>query len=222
MDFPLILKFLKALAKNNNREWFEKNKPMYLEAKAAFDVFVAAQLTELIKLDESLAGLDPKKLTFRIYRDVRFSKDKRPYKTNFGAAFSATGKGLGRPGYYVHVEPGQSFVAGGLFQPEPEVVSKVRQEIDYNGSRLKKIMSGKNFAELFPGFWDEDKLKTVPKGYAKDHPYIDWLKLKSFIVTHEMKDKVVLDKNFVKTTTRAFKVVKPLNDFLAEALVGDE
>jgi uncharacterized protein (TIGR02453 family) len=222
MDFNQIIKFLKALGKNNNREWFEKNKPMYLEAKANFDVFIAKQLQELIKIDESLAGLDPKKLTFRIYRDVRFSKDKRPYKTNFGAAFSASGKGLGRPGYYMHIEPGKSFVAGGLFQPEPDVLAKVRQEIDYNGDKLNKIMKAKKFASLYSGFWDEDKLKSTPKGYPKDHKYSDWLKLKSLIVTHEFSDKIVLDKKFLKTSTDAFKTVKPLNDFLAEALVGDE
>jgi uncharacterized protein (TIGR02453 family) len=222
MDFAPILKFLNALGKNNNREWFEKNKPRFIEAKTLFDGFVAAQLQELTRFDESLAGLDPRKLTFRIYRDVRFSKDKRPYKTNFGAAFSATGKGLGRPGYYLHIESGQSFVAGGLFQPMPDVLARVRQEIDYNGDSLRKIMQSKKFSTLFPEFWDEDKLKTMPKGFAKDHPYGDWLKLKSFIVTHNFKDKEVLDKKFLKATTDAFKTVKPLNDFLSDALVSDE
>lgn len=218
MDFNVILKFLSNLKKNNNREWFEKNKPKYLEAKELFDVFVAKQLDELIKFDPSLFGLNPKKLTFRIYRDVRFSKDKRPYKTNFGAAFSATGKGLGRPGYYMHIEPGKSFVAGGLFQPEPDVLSKVRQEIDYNGDKLAKVVSNKKFKSVYPGFWDEDKLKRAPKGYPEDHPHVEWLKLKSFIMTHELSDTTVKDKKFLKTATESFKVIKPLNDFLAESL----
>jgi uncharacterized protein (TIGR02453 family) len=219
MDFTPILKFLKDLSKNNNRDWFEKNKPRYTAAKESFEDFVAVLLDDLIEFDDSLAGLNPKKLTFRIYRDVRFSKDKRPYKTNFGAAFSPTGKGMGKPGYYLHLEPGnKSFVAGGLFQPEPDVLSKVRQEIDYNGDALKKIFSDKKFKSLYADFWDEDKLKKAPKGYEKDHAYVEWLKLKSFIVTHAISDKEILDKKVNKKVAEMFKRVKPLNDFLRGAL----
>lgn len=212
------LAFLKSLSKNNDREWFEKNKPKYLVAKEEFEVFISALLIELTKFDGTLTGLDPKKFIFRIYRDVRFSKDKRPYKTNFGAGISSSGKGLGRPGYYLHIEPGgKSFVAGGLYMPEPEVLSKVRQEIDYNGEVLKKIFNNKKFKSLYKDFWNEDKLKTVPKGYVKDHKYIEWLKLKSFIVTHELPDSVVTNKKFIKTVADAFKTLKPLNDFLKQA-----
>ena len=219
MALEIVLKFLRSLSRNNNRDWFEKNKPKYLEAKEVFDEFVARQLEELIAFDESLTGLDPKKLTFRIYRDVRFSKDKKPYKTNFGAAFSPSGKGMGKPGYYLHIQPGgESFVAGGLFQPEPENLAKVRQEIDYNGDTLMKIMGNKKFKALFKDFWDEDKLKRPPKGYPEDHSYIEWIKLKSFIVTHQFSDAEVGDKKFIKTTTGAFKILKPLNEFLKEAV----
>lgn len=219
MDFPLILKFLKDLAKNNDREWFEKNKPKYLQAKESFDEVVANLLGEMIKFDDSLGGLDPKKLVFRIYRDVRFSKDKRPYKNNFGAAMSAEGKGLGTPGYYFQIQPGnESFVAIGLFQPQPEILAKVRQEIDYNGDNLKKIFNEKKFKSNFSKFWDEDALKKAPKGYAPDHAYADWLKLKSFVVTHNFKDSEVTDKKFMKTVVETLKSAKPLNDFLKEAL----
>lgn len=219
MDFPLILKFLKDLAKNNDREWFEKNKPKYLQAKESFDEVVANLLGEMIKFDDSLGGLDPKKLVFRIYRDVRFSKDKRPYKSNFGAAMSAEGKGLGTPGYYFQIQPGnESFVAIGLFQPQPEILAKVRQEIDYNGDNLKKIFNEKKFKSNFSKFWDEDALKKAPKGYAPDHVYADWLKLKSFVVTHNFKDSEVTDKKFMKTVVETLKSAKPLNDFLKEAL----
>lgn len=212
------LTFLKGLAKNNNREWFEKNKPKFLEAKEEFENFVKLLMNELTKFDGTLTGLDPKKFIFRIYRDVRFSKDKRPYKTNFGAGISSNGKGLGRPGYYLHIEPGgKSFVAGGLYMPEPEILTKVRQEIDYNGDELRKIMTNKKFKSLYGDFWDEDKLKTMPKGYPKDHKYVEWLKLKSYIVTHEFSDAKVLDKKFVKTVSEAFKTLKPLNDFLKQA-----
>src|SRR4051812_38615262 len=123
-----ILKFLKAVGKNNNREWFEKNKPTYLKAKDGFDDFLESLHKDLVKFDDSLANMNPRKAAFRIYRDVRFSKDKRPYKTNMGAGFSQHGKMEQEPGYYMHVEPGKSFVAGGLYMPSPENLAKIRQE----------------------------------------------------------------------------------------------
>ena len=214
-----ILHFLKALAKNNNREWFEKHKSEYLEAKDAFQVFVSNLLREMIDFDSSLLGLDSKKLTFRIYRDVRFSKDKRPYKNNMGATFSPGGKRMAKPGYYLHIEPGnKSFVAGGLYMPSPEDLAKVRQEIDYNAKNLEKIFSEKKFKKLYNRFDEFDKLKTAPKGYAKDHPHLDWLKLKSFIVTHNFSDAEVQGKTFLKKSVSAFETTKPLNDFLGEAI----
>ena len=146
MNFEKALKFLKDLSKNNNREWFEKNKSRFTECKDEFEGFVSVLLDDMIQFDSSLAGLNPKKLIFRIYRDVRFSKDKTPYKKNFSAGFSAEGKGMGTPGYYFHIQPnGESFVAAGLFQPVPENLAKIRQEIDYNGDQLKKIFNEKKF-----------------------------------------------------------------------------
>lgn len=220
MDFTKILKFLKDLSRNNDREWFEKNKSRYLESKVQFEEFVTRLLHNMIAVDESLSGLDPKKLTFRIYRDVRFSKDKRPYKTNMGASLSASGKkGMGKPGYYLHIEPGnKSFIAAGLYMPMPEELSKVRQEIDYNGDRLKKILNDKKIKDLFGDFWKEDALKNIPKGYDKEHAYGEWLKLKSFIITHELKDAEVTDKNFLKNVVKIMTASKPLNDFLTEAI----
>lgn len=215
----IVLKFLKDIKKHNDRNWFEKNKQRYLEAKDFFEGFVGQTLDEIIKFDKSMASLEPKKMTFRIYRDVRFSKDKRPYKTNMGASFSVAGKGMGIPGYYLHVEPGnKSFIAAGLFMPDPEKLAKVRQEIDYSGDRLEKIMKDKKYKKYFNEFWDGDALKTAPKGYAKDHPHLNWLKLKSFIVEHTFTDKQVLDKKFYKTFADAAKAAKPLDDFLKEAI----
>lgn len=219
MDFQFILKFLRDLSKNNDRTWFEKNKARYLEAKQGFEDFVAALLKEMTKFDEGLAGLDPKKLPFRIYRDVRFSKDKRPYKVNMGAGFSPNGKLIQEPGYYVHIEPGnKSFVAGGIYMPDKDVLSKIRQEIDYNADQLYKILNNKAFKKLFKGFDDFDKLKTTPKGYPADHPHIELLKHKSFIVTHGFTDKEVTDKKFVKMVSAYAKTIKPLNDFIKEAI----
>lgn len=214
-----ILSFLKTLAKHNDREWFEKNKGKYLQARERFDDFVLRLYDDLVVVDESLAGLNPKKLTFRIYRDVRFSKDKRPYKTNFAAAFSRVGKGLGSPGYYLHIEPGnKSFAAGGLFMPAADNLAKVRQEIDYNGESLRKIMSDRKFKKWYGGFWEGDQLKTIPRGYAKDHPEAALLKLKSFITSHAFTDSAVKEKNFRKSVVNAFVAVRPLNGFLNEAL----
>jgi uncharacterized protein (TIGR02453 family) len=218
MDFSHILKFLKDLAKHNDRDWFEKNKPRYLEAKADFDVFVASFLESLITFDTSLAALNPKKLSFRIYRDVRFSKDKRPYKNNFGAGFSANGKMAQEPGYYLQIQPGNnSFIAGGFYLPEADALAKIRQEIDYNPDVLKKILNDKKFKATFGDFDQSDKLKTAPKGYPKDHPHLEWLKLKSFVVIHRFTDKEVLDKKFLKNATGVCKTLMPLNSFLKEA-----
>jgi len=219
MNTELILKFLKTLAKNNNREWFEKNKPKFLEAKNEFELIVTDLLEDMVAFDNSLAGLEPKKLIFRIYRDVRFSKDKRPYKNNFGAAISSVGKGLGSPGYYFQIQPGnKSFVAAGLFQPEPDKLAKVRQEIDYNGAHLEKIFKEKKFKTNFDAFWDEDALKTMPKGYAKEHPHAKWLRLKSFMVTHDFSDREVGNGKFMKQVASVMKSAKPLNVFLKDAL----
>jgi uncharacterized protein (TIGR02453 family) len=218
MDFRPVFSFLQALNKNNNRPWFEKNKGRYLEVKESFDQFIADLLDELIKVDESLAGLNPKKLTFRIYRDVRFSKDKKPYKTNMGAGFSPGGKLIQEPGFYLHIEPGKSFVAGGLYMPDPGNLAKIRQEIDYNSNSILRILNEKKFKKLFPSLDDFDKLKTAPKGYPKDHPHLSLLQHKSFIVSHAFKDKEVTDKKFLKQVAATAKAIKPLNDFLKEAI----
>jgi uncharacterized protein (TIGR02453 family) len=220
MNFEAILKFLKDIARNNNREWFEKNKPRYVEVKNSFDDFLAALHKELLKFDESLAGLNPRKLAFRIYRDVRFSKDKRPYKVNMGAGFSSGGKMMQQPGYYIHIEPGKSFLAAGLYMPDSANLASVRQEIDYNTEAFLKIMNDRKFKKFFSGLDDFDKVKTAPKGYAKDHPQIELLKNKSFIVSHSFSDQEVKDKKFIKTVSDICRAAKPFNDFLNEAITS--
>lgn len=219
MDFSIIFKFLKDLAKNNDRAWFEKNKPKYLEAKDNFDQFVTKLLHELTDFDQSLAGLEPKKITFRIYRDVRFSKNKLPYKSNMSAGISPRGKMVDEPGVYLHIQPGnKSFVAAGLWMPQPEPLSKIRQEIDYNGAALTKIMTDKKFKKMYGEFETEYALKNAPKGYEKDHAMLEWLKLKSFVVSHYFTDEEVKDKKFLKTVIDTYKTAKPLNDFLKDAI----
>src|SRR5262249_37043825 len=159
-------------------------------AKDSFDAFLEKLLAGLVPLDSGLANLNPKKLAFRIYRDIRFSKDKSPYKINMGAGFSSGGKMIQEPGYYIHIQPGnKSFLAGGLYMPDAGNLAKIRQEIDYNSTRILKILNDKKFKKLFPKLDDFDKLKTMPKGYAKDHPQIELLKHKSFLVSHSFTDK---------------------------------
>jgi uncharacterized protein (TIGR02453 family) len=220
MNFNNTLDFLKKLSRNNNREWFEKNKSRYLEIKDEFELFVNDVLQEMVTFDESLVGLNPKKLTFRIYRDVRFSKDKTPYKTNVSAGISPGGKGMGVPGYYFQIEPGnKSMIAAGMYQPSPENLAKIRQEIDYNGEQLVQILKEKKFKKIFGELWNEDKLKTMPKGYPADHPHRELLKLKSFIVLHSFADSDVTGKRFQKGLIVSMKSGKALNDFLTEGLV---
>lgn len=218
MDFTSILAFLKAIAKNNNREWFEKNKPRYLVVKTQFEDFLVSFHQGLLKFDDSLGNINPRKQAFRIYRDVRFSKDKRPYKVNMGAGFSAHGKMEQEPGYYIHIEPGKSFIAGGFYMPNPENLARIRQEIDYNTKDFLKILNDKKFKNVFGGLDEFDKLKTAPKGYAKDHPHLEILKNKSFIVTHAFPDKEVLARDFVKRATETARLIKPLNNFLLQAI----
>jgi uncharacterized protein (TIGR02453 family) len=219
MKVEHILKFLKDLSRHNDRQWFEKNKLRYLEAKLCFEEVVGNVLDELVKFESGLGGLSPKKLPFRIYRDVRFSKDKRPYKTNMGAGFSPNGRLVQEPGYYLHFEPGnKNFIAGGIYQPDAENLAKIRQEIDYNTKDLKRIVASKKFRTLFGDFDEFDKLKTAPKGYPKDHPEIGWLKLKSFIVSKSFTDREVADKKFVSKVAAVCREIKPLNDFIREAI----
>ena len=186
--------FLKQLSRNNNREWFDAHKEKYLAAKANVDTFIEEVIRSFSAFDKSLAGLKAKDCVFRIYRDVRFSKDKRPYKTNMGASINHGGKKMEIAGFYLHLEPGKSMIAGGRWMPSPDHLRKIRQEIDYNGKQLHKILAQKNFKKMFGGLDQSDEYKLVrpPKGYDKEHKDIELLKLTSFLVWHEFSDKEVL------------------------------
>ncbi|HLG02042.1 MAG TPA: DUF2461 domain-containing protein [Bacteroidia bacterium] len=211
--------FLRKLKKNNDRAWFEKNKPAYETAKENVEETLGAILKNIRSFDKRIdPDLPVKKYMFRIYRDVRFSKDKAPYKTHFGANMNPGGKKEHAPGYYMHLEPGGSFFAGGMWMPEPPMLAKIRQEIDYNLPEFQSILSNKTFKKYFGKLSDEDKLSTTPKGYLKDHPAIELIKLKSFIVVSDISDKDVLSKNYIKKATQIFQAMKPLNDFLQRAI----
>ncbi len=212
------LTFLKDIKKNNNKEWFDKNKDKYLKAKENVAETVDSLLKGITSFDKKFAGLTSKDCLFRIYRDIRFSKDKRPYKNNLGASMNVGGKKVMNAGYYLHIEPKQSFFAGGIWMPPGDLLKKIRQEIDYNGKEINKILSEKNFKKYYGNPDPEYKLKTTPKGYDKDHPNIDLLRLTSFIVWHPFSDKEVTSKNFNKELIKASKMMKPFLDFLNSAL----
>lgn len=212
-----VISFLKDLAVNNQREWMQENKKRYEVAKAEFKGVVATLISGIADFDESVQGLEPKDCIFRINRDIRFSKDKSPYKTNFGAAMMEGGKKTGNPTYYIHIQPGKSFVAGGVYMPEAENLKKIRQEIDYNPQELRDIVKDEQFMKVF-GQMTGESLKTAPKGYPKDHPNIDLLRMKSFLVTHDLSDKEVLAKNFTSKITEMYHVMNPFNQYFSVAM----
>ena len=214
------LNFLKALKNNNNKEWFDKNRDKFAAAKANHEAFVNAFIAQAVKLNKGLIGLEAKHCTFRIFRDVRFSKDKSPYKNNFGAAVSEGGRKSIKAGFYIHIEPGNhSFVGGGMWMPEGDVIKKVRQEIDYNHEDFEKILNDKKFKTLFGTLSSEYKLSNPPKGYDKLLPHIELLKYNSYIAgVDSLSDKDVCSENFLKKTVDTYKVILPLLNFLNAAL----
>lgn len=210
--------FLKKLKSNNNKEWFDANKENFLAAKAEFEVVVDQIIKGIHKFDKKLSpDLKGKDCTFRIYKDVRFSKDKTPYKTNMGASINPGGKKSLVAGYYLHAEPGGSFLAGGVYMPEPNLLNAIRQEIDYNSAPFLKILNSAPFKKYFKGMDQEDKLKSAPKGFEKDHPQIEILKNKHFVVSHKISDKDLLDKKFPEIVLGGFKAMHPFLEYLREA-----
>ena len=215
---PSTLKFIKDLKKNNNKPWFDTNRKRYEEAKADFILLVENILAAVVKFDPAVASLKAKDCIFRINRDIRFSKDKSPYKTNMGAYINPGGKKINTPGYYFHCEPGGSFAAGGLYLPAPEDLAKVRQEIDYNFDEWKKIVNDKTFKKYFTKVDGIEVLSRPPKGYAEDNPAIEFLKMKSFIVSRPLTDAQLTDKNLVKEVAKTFTVMKPMLNYLTHAV----
>ena len=218
MALKKSLSFLEALGHNNDRDWMQANKPAYQEARDEFLSFVSEAITLLATHDEGLITLDAKKSIFRINRDIRFSKDKSPYKQNFGMYLSEGGKKSDKAGYYFHLQPGDnSFLAGGIYAPNAENLSKIRQEIDYNAAELKQIVDRKEFNNLF-GTIQGDSLKRAPKGYTEDHPNIDLLKLKSFIVMYKVSDAQILQWSSAEECVNVLKEIKPLNNYFNVAI----
>lgn len=209
------LDFLGMLKENNNRDWFIKNRPLYLEAKDNFESFVQAIIDELIHFEPIMKGLEAKNCIYRINRDIRFSNDKSPYKSNLGAFIVRGGKRNGDKfaGYYVHVEPGSSIIAGGAYMPPAPWLAAIREKIDEDPEKLVAITKAKDFIKYF-GKIDGEKLKKTPKGFPAGHPYADLLKFKSYLVINEVSDASVVSEKYLGHVINVLKAMKPLNDFL--------
>ncbi len=218
---PTTLQFLKSLDKNNNKAWFDAHRKQYDTAKLNFVELTQQVITQFGKKEPAIALLQPKECVFRINRDVRFSKNKAPYKNNMGASIKAGGKKSLAAGYYIHLEPGgKSFVGGGLYMPDAAIVGKIRQEIDYNYPAFLRIVQNKKFVTHYSGldFSEGMSLVREPKGYEKDNPAIAYIKLKSWVATAPLSDTTLQDKNIATQLTKAFEYLQPLISFLNEAL----
>jgi uncharacterized protein (TIGR02453 family) len=211
------LQYLKDLKNNNNRTWFTENKPRFDVARAEFEKFVSRLILEIAQFDPAIGELEARRCIFRIYRDTRFSHDKTPYKTNFGAHLVRhESKVHDRAGYYFHLAPGNIFLAGGAYLPPSPWLNSIRRAIDQNGRKFIKIINDPLFKKYF-GELDGEKLKTTPRDYPADHLYIELLRYKSFLALHSVSDRQILAEDFLKYCGQVFAALKPFDDFLNNA-----
>ncbi len=212
-DLGPILNFLSQLSQNNNKAWFDRNRAAYDQARASFDEFVHGLIAELSKFDD-LEGATAEESIFRINRDIRFSKDKTPYKTNMGAHIVRGGRKSERLGYYVHIAPGdQSLLAGGLHMPTTGQRASFRSAIAQDARPFKKIIQARDFRRYFGGL-EGERLRTAPQGYARDHPEIQLLQLKQVTVSHHLTDRELLVPDIIPQSARVFRAMKPFLDYL--------
>jgi uncharacterized protein (TIGR02453 family) len=209
--------FLTAIKNNNNRNWFNDNRSLYIESKENFELFIQEIIQGIIDFDPVLKGLEAKSCTYRFNRDIRFSNDKSPYKNHFGAFIVMGGKRNGDrfAGYYIHIEPGNNMIAGGAYMPPAQWLAAIREKIDEEPGKLRKIISSKDFNKYFKQI-EGERLKKAPKGYPSDHPELDLLKLKSFLAVNEVTDKFAMSPEFHDHVLNAARAMKPFNDFLNE------
>lgn len=209
------LEFLSKLKKNNDREWFNKNRSAYEAAKKEFEVFMQAAIDSIAGFEPILKGLEASSVIFRINRDIRFSNDKSPYKAHMGGFIVRGGRKNGDKyaGYYIHIEPGASMIAGGAYVPPAPWLNAIREKIDLEPDRFTRILQQKDFRKYF-GELQGEKLKKVPRGYNSDHPYAELLKHKSYLVINSVSDKDVTSGGFFEHVISTARAMKPLNDFL--------
>ena len=221
MQLKPLFAFLTGLARHNERPWFQERKATYDHLRARFEEDAEFWFRELGQLDPALAGPQGRKSVFRIYRDVRFSNNKDPYKTHFSAYFTASGPDTETPGYYVQLGPnGSTLIGGGLYQPDKTQLAALRQEIDYNAADLKAILAAPDFHRYFGGM-SGDKLKKSPAAYSVDHPEIELLKHKSFIATHPLTDAQALNHPDLRAhVLEVFRAMVPFSQFLRRAVAA--
>lgn len=218
------LTFLQDLAANNSTVWMHANKKRYENYKIDYHNYISSLLDEMKPLDKSLEPLEVKNCTFRINRDIRFTKDKAPYKTNMGVWLTQNKNSKNSPGYYLHYEKGKSFIAGGVWCPEPNDLYKIRKEIAYFHEDLDVIINEKQFKTEFGGFTSDETntLKKAPKDYDSNHPAIAFLKLKSYTASKNIEDKLFFEPDFSKIIANSLIILKPMNDFLKRALETEQ
>jgi uncharacterized protein (TIGR02453 family) len=212
-----LFDFLTNLKANNQKTWFEANKATYQDLRSQFSTTIKELHPLLTAFDAGLAQVEPAKCLFRINRDIRFSKDKSPYKTQFSAYLASGGSQSEMAGYYLHLEPENSFLGGGMYMPQNPALKKIRQEIDYNANEFLSIVKNPTFVHYF-GEVQGEKLKNVPTGYEKDHKLAAYLKLKGFFVTHNLADQELKSKDALHHIANAFRAMYPLNEFLNKAI----
>ena len=216
------LKFLDDLKKNNNRDWFQLQKVRYDSYKKEYYQLVQDFLDNMKSKDESLRNLEVKNCVFRVNRDIRFTKDKSPYKTHMGIWMSPGTKNTNLAGYYIHIEKGASFIAAGVYSPENDDLKKIRKEIAFFYDELETIVNDKKFKDAFGELDRNNSLKNAPKDFEKDHPAIEFLKLKSFTASEKIDDMLLSDPDFVKKISEKLILLKPLMQFLNRALTIEE
>lgn len=216
---PFVFEFLNDLSQNNSREWFANNKERWEAVRADFLEFVDGIMPDLYKMDSTIGIQSADKCMYRIYRDLRFSADKTPFKTHL-AVYIATGgvKQHGRPGYYLHIQNDNSSLGGGIYMPQPNVLAAIRKEIFYNVDEFRDILNNEHYRHYFDGLWQIDTLKQLPKGFPKDFEYADFLKNKHYASMHNFDNDTATSSGFRDYVLSGFRATYPLNKFIIDAM----
>lgn len=212
-----VLEFLTDLSQNNNKDWFHANRSRYEESRDTMLFVTEILINEVRKFDSEIPVMAPKDCMFRIFRDVRFSNDKRPYKTNFGIFIAKGGRKSMHAGYYLHIEPGSSFVGGGIYMPPAEPLKAIRNYLASYGDEFLELINNKDFQSTYPEMHDH-RLKTAPKGFPKDHPYIDLLRYQSVVFSTDLKNKLITSDKFIEFVVNAFQTLQPVNEVINHVL----
>jgi uncharacterized protein (TIGR02453 family) len=212
-----IYDFLKQLDANNTREWFDAHRDEYKNTQQKFLYITEVLINEIRSFDSEIPYLDPKKCVFRIFRDVRFSNDKRPYKNNFGTFIARDGRKGGNPGYYLHIQPGESFLSGGIYMPDAEKLKAIRTEIYNHPDEFIELLDEPTFKQNF-GLYSDDKLKTSPRDFPADFEHIDLLRYKSYAPHKAISEQQLLAPDFIDFVVGHFRLIAPFNRYLNFAI----